>query len=99
MGVSEKDRCRPLTHHCYTISEPGWKTSLCCPKPCRDPTPLYINNQCLSIAHREDPCQLHQQVFFFSLITLTYRSFHLLLRQIKFVLINYKYLKDTFYSK
>lgn len=65
MGVSEKDRCRPLTHHCYTISEPGWKTSLCCPKPCRDPTPLYINNQCLSIAHREDPCQLHQQVFFF----------------------------------
>ncbi|EJW86768.1 hypothetical protein WUBG_02322 [Wuchereria bancrofti] len=61
MGVSEKHRCRPLTHHCYTISEPGWKTSLCCPKPCRDPTPLYINNQCLSIAHREDPCQLHQQ--------------------------------------
>ncbi|KAM3726900.1 Prion-like-(Q/N-rich) domain-bearing protein [Dirofilaria immitis] len=61
MGVAEKHRCRPLTHHCYTISEPGWKTSLCCPKPCRDPTPLYINNQCLSIAHREDPCQLHQQ--------------------------------------
>ncbi|VDO37210.1 unnamed protein product [Onchocerca flexuosa] len=61
MGVSEKHRCRPLTHHCYTVSEPGWKTSLCCPKPCRDPTPLYVNNQCLSIGHREDPCQLHQQ--------------------------------------
>ena len=40
-----------------TLSEPGWKTSICCPKPCRDPTPVYHNGQCLSIAHRDDPCQ------------------------------------------
>lgn len=39
-----------------------WKSSLCCPRPCRDPTPLYINGQCLSIAHRDDPCQIDQQV-------------------------------------
>ncbi|KHN77143.1 hypothetical protein Tcan_03176 [Toxocara canis] len=61
MGAPEDQRCRPLTHHCYTVTEPGWKSSLCCPKPCRDPTPLFINNQCLSIAHRDDPCQIDQQ--------------------------------------
>uniref|UniRef100_A0A7E4W6G6 EB domain-containing protein n=1 Tax=Panagrellus redivivus TaxID=6233 RepID=A0A7E4W6G6_PANRE len=60
-GAPEDQKCRPLTHFCFTISEPGWKTSLCCPKPCRDPTPLYINGQCLSIAHRDDPCQTDEQ--------------------------------------
>ncbi|VDK45802.1 unnamed protein product, partial [Anisakis simplex] len=60
-GAPEDERCRPLTHHCYTVTEPGWKSSLCCPKPCREPTPLFINNQCLSIAHRDDPCQIDQQ--------------------------------------
>ncbi|KAH7719108.1 EB module family protein [Aphelenchoides avenae] len=60
-GAPEDQKCRPLTHFCFSISEPGWKTSLCCPKPCRDPTPLYVNGQCLSIAHREDPCQTDQQ--------------------------------------
>uniref|UniRef100_A0A915CRA9 EB domain-containing protein n=1 Tax=Ditylenchus dipsaci TaxID=166011 RepID=A0A915CRA9_9BILA len=28
---------------------------------CRDPTPVYSNGQCLSIAHRDDPCQTDQQ--------------------------------------
>lgn len=60
-GAPEDQKCRPLTHFCFTVSEPGWKTSLCCPRPCRDPTPLYINGQCLSIAHRDDPCQTDQQ--------------------------------------
>ena len=48
-----------------TLSEPGWKTSICCPKPCRDPTPVYHNGQCLSIAHRDDPCQNDLQVVIF----------------------------------
>ncbi|CAK5073657.1 unnamed protein product [Meloidogyne enterolobii] len=56
-GTNEELKCRPLTHFCMTLSEPGWKTSICCPKPCRDPTPVYHNGQCLSIAHRDDPCQ------------------------------------------
>ncbi|GMT36799.1 hypothetical protein PFISCL1PPCAC_28096 [Pristionchus fissidentatus] len=60
-GATAEAKCRPLTHYCYTVSEPGWKSSLCCPRPCRDPTPLYINGQCLSIARREDPCQIDQQ--------------------------------------
>ncbi|VDK61151.1 unnamed protein product [Cylicostephanus goldi] len=79
-GSSPESKCRPLTHFCYSITEPGrvifssesswrtetdpyssWKSSLCCPRPCRDPTPLYINGQCLSIAHRDDPCQIDQQ--------------------------------------
>ncbi|VDO64927.1 unnamed protein product [Haemonchus placei] len=60
-GAPPESKCRPLTHFCYSISEPGWKSSLCCPRPCRDPTPLYINGQCLSIAHRDDPCQIDQQ--------------------------------------
>ncbi|KAL3087927.1 hypothetical protein niasHT_005486 [Heterodera trifolii] len=55
-------KCRPLTHFCMTLSEPGWKTSICCPKPCRDPLPVYHNGQCLSIAHRNDPCQTDIQV-------------------------------------
>lgn len=62
IGAPEEQRCRPLTHHCYTVTEPGWKSSLCCPKPCREPTPLYINDQCLSVGHRDDPCQIDQQV-------------------------------------
>ncbi|CAD5217011.1 unnamed protein product [Bursaphelenchus okinawaensis] len=53
----EEQKCRKLTHFCFTVSEPGWKTSLCCPLPCRDPTPIYSNGQCLSVAHRDDPCQ------------------------------------------
>ena len=77
-GASPDSKCRPLTHFCFTVSEPGyeiacgfsvthlysfrWKSSLCCPRPCRDPTPLYVNGQCLSIAHRGDPCQIDQQV-------------------------------------
>ncbi|GMR61743.1 hypothetical protein PMAYCL1PPCAC_31938, partial [Pristionchus mayeri] len=60
-GAPADAKCRPLTHYCYSVSEPGWKSSLCCPRPCRDPTPLYINGQCLSIARREDPCQIDQQ--------------------------------------
>ncbi|MFH4978654.1 hypothetical protein AB6A40_005363 [Gnathostoma spinigerum] len=60
-GAPEEHRCRPLTHQCYTISEPGWKSSLCCPKPCRDPTPLYYKDQCLSIANRNDPCQIDEE--------------------------------------
>ncbi|CAJ0583279.1 unnamed protein product, partial [Mesorhabditis spiculigera] len=60
-GAPPEGKCRPLTHFCYTVTEPGWKSSLCCPRPCRDPTPLYINGQCMSIAHREDPCQIDQQ--------------------------------------
>ncbi|CCD83483.1 EB domain-containing protein [Caenorhabditis elegans] len=60
-GASPDSKCRPLTHFCFTVSEPGWKSSLCCPRPCRDPTPLYVNGQCLSIAHRGDPCQIDQQ--------------------------------------
>ncbi|KAL3068706.1 hypothetical protein niasHT_032122 [Heterodera trifolii] len=56
-GAQEEQKCRPLTHFCMTLSEPGWKTSICCPKPCRDPLPVYHNGQCLSIAHRNDPCQ------------------------------------------
>uniref|UniRef100_A0AC34PUV8 EB domain-containing protein n=1 Tax=Panagrolaimus sp. JU765 TaxID=591449 RepID=A0AC34PUV8_9BILA len=60
-SAPEDQKCRPLTHFCFGISEPGWKTSLCCPRPCRDPTPLYINGQCLSIAHRDDPCQTDEQ--------------------------------------
>ncbi|CAI4225658.1 unnamed protein product [Auanema sp. JU1783] len=60
-GSSAEVKCRSLTHFCYTISEPGWKTSLCCPRPCRDPTPLYINGSCMSIAHRDDTCQNDQQ--------------------------------------
>ncbi|CAI4223712.1 unnamed protein product [Auanema sp. JU1783] len=60
-GASIESKCRPLTHFCYTISSPGSKSSLCCPRPCRDPTPLYVNGQCLSVAHRDDPCQIDQQ--------------------------------------
>ncbi|PAV87101.1 hypothetical protein WR25_12714 [Diploscapter pachys] len=61
VGAPMDSKCRPLTHFCYTITEPGWKSSLCCPRPCRDPTPLYINGQCHSIAHRDDPCHLDEQ--------------------------------------
>ncbi|TMS37064.1 hypothetical protein L596_004080 [Steinernema carpocapsae] len=60
-GATEDQKCRPLTHYCYSVTEPGWKSSLCCPRPCRDPTPLYVSGQCLSIAHRDDPCQIDQQ--------------------------------------
>uniref|UniRef100_A0A183CQX4 EB domain-containing protein n=1 Tax=Globodera pallida TaxID=36090 RepID=A0A183CQX4_GLOPA len=60
-GAQEEQKCRPLTHFCMTLSEPGWKTSICCPKPCRDPLPVYHNGQCLSIAHRDDPCQTDLQ--------------------------------------
>ncbi|KAI1725697.1 EB module domain-containing protein [Ditylenchus destructor] len=60
-GAVEEQKCRPLTHFCFTLNEPGWKTSLCCPKPCRDPTPVFSDGQCLSIAHRDDPCQTDQQ--------------------------------------
>ncbi|KAK6039745.1 hypothetical protein COOONC_22751 [Cooperia oncophora] len=57
----------PYVGHCCRLrcpyGEPDlrWKSSLCCPRPCRDPTSLYINGQCLSIAHRDDPCQIDQQ--------------------------------------
>lgn len=61
-GASVDQKCRPLTHFCYTVTEPGWRSSLCCPRPCRDPTPLFVNGQCLSMAHREEPCQIDQQV-------------------------------------
>ncbi|KAI6188435.1 hypothetical protein M3Y98_00354700 [Aphelenchoides besseyi] len=60
-GAPEEQKCRRLTHFCFAVSEPGWKTSLCCPMPCRDPTPVYSNGQCLSIAHRDDPCQVDEQ--------------------------------------
>uniref|UniRef100_A0A0K0DTP2 EB domain-containing protein n=1 Tax=Strongyloides stercoralis TaxID=6248 RepID=A0A0K0DTP2_STRER len=60
-GVPENEKCRALTHFCYTISEPGWKSSLCCPRPCRNPTPLYLNGRCVSLAHRDDACQIDQQ--------------------------------------
>lgn len=46
-GAVEEQKCRPLTHFCFTLNEPGWKTSLCCPKPCRDPTPVFSDGQCL----------------------------------------------------
>jgi len=60
-GAPEEQKCRRLTHFCFGVSEPGWKTSLCCPMPCRDPTPVYSQGQCLSIAHRDDPCQTDEQ--------------------------------------
>uniref|UniRef100_A0A914XAZ7 EB domain-containing protein n=1 Tax=Plectus sambesii TaxID=2011161 RepID=A0A914XAZ7_9BILA len=61
VGAPEDQQCRPLTHYCHSITEPGWKGSICCPRPCRDPTPLYLNGRCVAIAHRGDPCQLNQQ--------------------------------------
>jgi hypothetical protein len=60
-GALDEHKCRRLTHFCFSVSEPGWKTSLCCPMPCRDPTPVYSQGQCLSIAHRDDPCQTDEQ--------------------------------------
>ncbi|KAK6033035.1 EB module [Ostertagia ostertagi] len=64
--VTPEHRLNPNADHSPTFairsaSQGGWKSSLCCPRPCRDPTPLYINGQCLSIAHRDDPCQIDQQ--------------------------------------
>ncbi|KAI6171308.1 hypothetical protein M3Y97_01057100 [Aphelenchoides bicaudatus] len=60
-GAPDEQKCRKLTHFCFSVSEPGWKTSLCCPMPCREPTPVYSQGQCLSIAHRDDPCQVDEQ--------------------------------------
>ncbi|PIO70395.1 hypothetical protein TELCIR_07751 [Teladorsagia circumcincta] len=64
--ATPEHRLNPSADHSPTFAIPsasqgGWKSSLCCPRPCRDPTPLYINGQCLSIAHRDDPCQIDQQ--------------------------------------
>lgn len=35
--------CRDLTHFCHEVMGPGYKTAVCCPMPCRNPLPLFIN--------------------------------------------------------
>lgn len=41
----------PDTHYCQSFEDRGTKNSLCCPRPCREPTPLYIGGKCLQVNH------------------------------------------------
>lgn len=60
-GAPLERKCRQLTHYCHFQTGPGWKVAQCCPRPCREPTPLYLGGRCLSLAHRDDPCSFDIQ--------------------------------------
>lgn len=53
--------CRQLTHFCHKIKAPGYSKSICCPRPCREPTPLFLNGKCMSNAHLDDLCSIDEQ--------------------------------------
>ena len=49
--------CRELTHSCESIwLGAGWSARLCCPRPCREPLPVYVGGECAAAAHRGDRC-------------------------------------------
>jgi len=49
-GASSGERCPDqTTHYCQAFEDHGVKNSLCCPRPCLEPTPLYINGACLPV--------------------------------------------------
>lgn len=55
-------RCPELTtHYCQEFETKGAVQRLCCPRPCRDPTPLYLDGKCLPLSHWGDPCQKSEQ--------------------------------------
>jgi hypothetical protein len=53
--------CRELTHFCHKIKAPGYSKAMCCPRPCREPTPLYLDGRCVSNAHYNDLCFTDKQ--------------------------------------
>jgi len=61
-GASGNSKCPELTtHYCQEFETKGAVDRLCCPRPCRDPTPLYIDGKCLPMGHWGDPCQKPEQ--------------------------------------
>ncbi|KRY79911.1 Prion-like-(Q/N-rich) domain-bearing protein 25, partial [Trichinella pseudospiralis] len=55
-------RCPELTtHFCHNFESGGYSAKLCCPRPCRNPTPYLINNRCYPVAHWGDACVNDEQ--------------------------------------
>lgn len=49
-GASSSEQCPDqTTHYCQLFEDHGTKNSLCCPRPCLEPTPLFINGACLPV--------------------------------------------------
>ncbi|VDP15790.1 unnamed protein product [Soboliphyme baturini] len=56
-GAPIHSRCPILTtHFCHSFESNGVSTKLCCPRPCREPTPFYFKGECLPMSHFHDPC-------------------------------------------
>lgn len=49
------------THYCQSIDNNGATDRICCPRPCRDPTPYYENGKCHPFSHLDDPCGTDEQ--------------------------------------
>jgi len=61
-GANVNSRCPELTtHYCQEFETKGNMQRLCCPRPCREPTPLYLDGKCLPLSHWGDPCSKSEQ--------------------------------------
>uniref|UniRef100_A0A915L961 EB domain-containing protein n=1 Tax=Romanomermis culicivorax TaxID=13658 RepID=A0A915L961_ROMCU len=46
-SAASASRCpEQSTHFCQLFEDRGTKNAICCPRPCREPTPLFINGAC-----------------------------------------------------
>lgn len=60
-GISYNHCSLSGTHYCQEFYDHGTRNVLCCPRPCREPTPLYINNRCYPMAHLGDTCRTNAE--------------------------------------
>lgn len=51
-------QCPSDTHYCNRMVGAGFSSSVCCQKPCREPTPIFQNGQCYAPAAYNSQCDL-----------------------------------------
>lgn len=60
-GAPAGSQCPRDTHVCYTVRSYDFSNTLCCPRPCHEPTPLYLDGACLPRSFYGDSCVSDQQ--------------------------------------